>query len=355
MFFFLPFHHVGGAEKVHARIVACVSSARTRVFFTHKSVTEGFLEDFKEHARILKTVHLIKFRPLRRLFSRSLATYINSFDKSVVVGCNTDFFYEMLPLLGRRVRCIDIIHGLGSNIELSSLPYVPRLDRRVVVCEQVRRGLCELYDHMGLPRELSERIAVIGNYAEYPSTPLVQNYTGKLTVLYVGRGSDGKRVHLLGRLAQLCRQQGLDIRCILVGGLEQAVREEDRAFCVFIEEKRSFSDLAQFYREAHVFVMASVREGLPLGLLDAMAFGLVPMVTAVGGIPEHVIPGRTGYLIDSGVAEEQLLAQMFAGLTTLEQDRSLLAALSVGAASHAREHFRREGFEQSWCDLILGS
>jgi glycosyltransferase involved in cell wall biosynthesis len=212
-----------------------------------------------------------------------------------------------------------------------------------------------LYRQEGLTRELSERIAVIGNYAEYPANPLEKSFTGRLTILYVGRGSDGKRVHLLGRLARLCREHGLDVRFMLVGGLEQAVRDEDRPYCCFIDEKRSFSDLARFYREAHVFAMTSVREGVPLGLLDAMAYGLVPIVTAVGGIPEHVLPGRTGYLFDAGLGEDQMLEQMLTCLATLEQNRSLLAALSAGAAGHAHEHFCRDDFERSWREMILGS
>jgi glycosyltransferase involved in cell wall biosynthesis len=54
---------------------------------------------------------------------------------------------------------------------------------------------------------------------------------------------------------------------------------------------------------ADVFVLASEIEGLPLVVLEAMSEGVPVVATDVGGMPEAVVDGETGYLVPSGDAE----------------------------------------------------
>lgn len=55
-------------------------------------------------------------------------------------------------------------------------------------------------------------------------------------------------------------------------------------------------DPRPFYQQASVVTLASVREGLPNVILEAMAMGVPVAATAVGGIPDVVEPGVTGLL-----------------------------------------------------------
>lgn len=48
---------------------------------------------------------------------------------------------------------------------------------------------------------------------------------------------------------------------------------------------------------ADVFTLSSIHEGLPISLVEAMAMGLPPVVTAVGGVPEVVVDGRDGIVV----------------------------------------------------------
>jgi len=70
----------------------------------------------------------------------------------------------------------------------------------------------------------------------------------------------------------------------------------------------------QVLRDASVFVLPSYNEGLPLAILEAMAYGLPVVSTPVGGIPEAVVDGETGFLVSPGDVET--LAQRLSLLLT---------------------------------------
>jgi glycosyltransferase involved in cell wall biosynthesis len=62
------------------------------------------------------------------------------------------------------------------------------------------------------------------------------------------------------------------------------------------------SDKAGLLGKADVFVLPSFDEGLPVALLEAMAYGLACVVSPVGGIPEVVMDGKNGVFCTPGDA-----------------------------------------------------
>lgn len=56
-------------------------------------------------------------------------------------------------------------------------------------------------------------------------------------------------------------------------------------------------DIDRYYDAMDVSVLTSLSEGLSIALLDSMNHGLPVVVTAVGGNPEVVVDGTTGYLV----------------------------------------------------------
>lgn len=63
-------------------------------------------------------------------------------------------------------------------------------------------------------------------------------------------------------------------------------------------------DLPQIYADLAVAVNSSVNEGTPVALIEAMAAGVPVAATAVGGVPDVVKAGQTGYLARSGNATD---------------------------------------------------
>lgn len=57
-------------------------------------------------------------------------------------------------------------------------------------------------------------------------------------------------------------------------------------------------DVLSLMKSSDLFVMSSITEGLGSAVLDAMAMGLAVVGTRAGGIPEAVVPGETGELVE---------------------------------------------------------
>lgn len=83
-------------------------------------------------------------------------------------------------------------------------------------------------------------------------------------------------------------------------------------------------------REASVFIMPSRSEGLPMALLEAMAYGMAVVATRVGGIPEVVEDGVEGLLVEPGDP-----AALSAALRRLGADAKLRGRLAAAARARA--------------------
>jgi glycosyltransferase involved in cell wall biosynthesis len=62
----------------------------------------------------------------------------------------------------------------------------------------------------------------------------------------------------------------------------------------------SRSDMPGVYAAFDQFVLPSLDEAMPMSLLEAMAARKPVIATRVGAVPELVVDGRTGYLLDPG-------------------------------------------------------
>jgi glycosyltransferase involved in cell wall biosynthesis len=74
-------------------------------------------------------------------------------------------------------------------------------------------------------------------------------------------------------------------------------------------------DVSPYLRSAHFYLSTSVSEGMSNALLEAMSFGVVPLVSDVSGARDIVEPGRSGFLfrpddLDDFVAKLELVGRL---------------------------------------------
>ena len=352
LFFFFPFFHVGGAEKVHAAIVRCFAGERPWVFFTKKSANDGFLSLFGSQMRFCNLWGLLKYG--YPLSVGIMAGVINRHPQPVVFGCNSLFFYLLLPYLKNETRCIDLMHAFGGGSEHFSLEAAERLYARVAINERTVTDLKAQYLAHGMPAALADRVTLIENSVAVPDElpPKMRGTT--LKALYVGRGSEEKRVHLVGRIASRCRERGIPLEVVIVGDALHAVAEQDRANCTFLGEISDQEQLQAVYREGDLLLLTSSREGFPMVIMEAMAFGVVPISTSVGGIPSHVQSGTNGWLVSETFGEGEIVDRMCEIVARMCEERDVLDKLSENAYSYAKKNFSGESFCAAYRALLLG-
>lgn len=174
--------------------------------------------------------------------------------------------------------------------------------------------------YLGRYRVPKKRVSVIPNGIDAPPGPhrVHAAPSNPGVILSVARLVPDKDHDTLVRAFAIVagRNPGVELRIVGDGPRRQAVENLVRR--AGLSHRVRFLpgrlDLLPLYRESDIFVLSSHREGLPNVVLEAMAAGLPVVASAVGGIPEVVRHGRTGWLVppeDPGAmadALEHLLA-----------------------------------------------
>lgn len=181
--------------------------------------------------------------------------------------------YEWLEV--RALRHDDAVVCLTSFYEQRLLAAGVRSDR----LHRISTGLRS--DQLPAPEE-AER---------WPDAPF--------TIALIGRLSWEKNHELLLRSAVRLRASGQRFRIFLAGeGPERANIEAKIAGLNLGDSVQllGYVSMADLLPKVHVVVSCSRIENLPLSLLEAMAWGRPVVATSVGGVPDVVAEGETGFM-----------------------------------------------------------
>lgn len=160
---------------------------------------------------------------------------------------------------------------------------------------------------------------------------------GPIRLLYAGRlEHEQKRVGVLLRLASVLEERGVPHEIRLVGDGPAAAEVEKQLASLPNASRHQPASRAQMHghlRWADCLVLASRYEGLSLSMLEAMAAGVVPIVTRVrSGASEAVDHGVNGLLIDASGDDDTVARRFAEAIERLSKDD--LARLRT--ATHAR-------------------
>jgi starch synthase len=118
--------------------------------------------------------------------------------------------------------------------------------------------------------------------------------------------------------------------------VEQLITElqKSRSNVFWIKEMLPHDELVALLTAAQVFACPSIYEPLGIVNLEAMACETAVVATSVGGIPEVVADGETGYLVKLNQDSSQFEAEFAGALNKVLSDESL--AQKLGAAGRSR-------------------
>jgi len=152
--------------------------------------------------------------------------------------------------------------------------------------------------------------------------------------IYVGSLTKRKGVEYL-----LHALKHLDIRCYIVGDGPERNNLEN------LSEKLSLSNvefmgavplgkISELLSKAQFFILPSIREGMPLSILEAMASGCPVIATNISGIPEIVRNGYNGFLVEPGNVK-----QLREKINILHNDHDLCINMGKNARNFIKERF----------------
>jgi L-malate glycosyltransferase len=114
--------------------------------------------------------------------------------------------------------------------------------------------------------------------------------------------------------------------------LEEQIKRKHLERHVFLAGFRP--DVLELLKGFDLFALSSLQEGLCTSLVDAMAASKAAVATRVGGVPEVVADGETGFLVPP--RDHEALADR---ITMLLKDDARRARMGEAALKRARERF----------------
>ena len=355
VFFFFPFYHTGGAEKVHAQIANATGGNDCIIFFTKRSADDRFLDDFKKSGCEIKDISKFtdnKWLYFLNLFYRGIITgYINKQQqKPIVFNGQCNFGYKICPWVKKNIPQIELIHSLNT-FSYIRIPFLPFISKTVMISQKRIEDHKELYTRYNIPTPLLDKIIHIPNAIKLPVQTFIKD-DKTFTVLYVGRGTAEKRVKLVAETAKQLYEKKENVGFEIMGDISGSIKKSAYPFIKFYENISDENMIGEIYSKAHVLILTSSTEGFPMVIMEAMAYGCAILSTAVGDIPYHVKKNENGFLFTNTEDESIIIKEAIEKIIWLKNNRHELNRMATNNINYANHNFGIERFNKNYQDLF---
>jgi glycosyltransferase involved in cell wall biosynthesis len=354
-YYFFPFFHIGGAEKIHAQVAAATGGSDCIIYFTRRSANDGMLQAFKNSNCIIKDISRYtdnKWLYFINFIYRGIISYhINHQQKTPVVfngQCN--FGYKMSPWVEIEIPQIELIHSLNT-FSYIRIPFIPFFAATVMISKIRIEDHKQLYKKYGIPEYFLRRIEYIPNAIKIPQI-VIQKSKPPFRVLFSGRGGTEKRLHLVTAIAKRCNDENYNVQFEIMGDVSEVLNASDYPHIHFYGAVNDQDKINEIYSRAHMVLLTSSTEGFPLVVIEGMSLGCAIVATPVGDIPFHIKDGVNGYLFTSIADEEKIMNEGYTFISELEKNDFLSRQISQNNIQYCREHFSIEQFNERYQKLF---
>ena len=194
----------------------------------------------------------------------------------------------------------------------------------------------EFFKSIGVDQE---KMHVLNNCVEIPVA--AEGSGGPPVFLFLSRIERQKGVDEIIRAARLMHEKLPEARIVMAGPIThgmESIGDDVKAAGLekFIELRGPVvgKDKDSAYRGADVYLLPSHAEGMPMGLLEAMSYGLPCITTPVGGIPDVLKDGENGLLVKPGDTDG-----LAAAMIRLAGDKEYRKKLGLAARKTIECHY----------------
>lgn len=223
----------------------------------------------------------------KKYFQRSGANVIHVMTPDPAVMAMIRAAHDVgIPVLYQELGTPDFLPALGVYYEMLA-EVLPLCDEVAALSPELARRFSEMF---------ARPSSVLPILVEEPP-PAERAAPHGVTFGFAARMEYGKAPRsLVDAFAIVCRRTGgVSLRMAGGGPQQQEVELHARALaldgrCSFAGTYSGAAERSAFMRRIDVFVLPSLAEGTPNGIIEAMAHGLPVIASAVGGIPDAVSP-----------------------------------------------------------------
>jgi glycosyltransferase involved in cell wall biosynthesis len=266
---------------------------------------------------------------------------------------NHDFAYSCIaPALPDDVGVVGVVHSDDPQ----HYAHARHLGRFWNATVSVSQAIAENLSSMDPSLRTRLRVIAYGVPAASERTPRPIDDGRPLRIIYVGRlVQEQKRVFDLPRIVAGLARRGVSATLTVVGGgadreaLESAAGEWVERGVIRFAGILSNAEVTRELQAHDALLLVSDYEGLPITVLEAMAAGCVPVVSAIrSGIPELVRDGENGFAVQVGDIET-----FVERLATLQRDPRLRERLGTRAFATLHEGgFTLDAMTDRYLDLF---
>ena len=346
--FFFPYMCIGGAEQIHADILAAVADRKPLALICGRSSDRGFEDRFRKSSEVVE-VYLLVHHPLtRRGTLRAIAERLNAASAPSLFSSITDTFFDTLPLLEAHVRTFHLQHAFlyqpAANHKVKEwMTRFDRVDHFIFYSSQAMGDWKRFMAVNGIPYETTT-FKFLSNAVHRMVPPELHDRPG---VLFVGRDSAEKRLDLFLDVAQRINSARPGAFRFTVAGPQE--RRVDGV--TFLGPIQDVEDMSRIYADHDILVLTSSREGFPMVIMEAMAHGLAVVSTPVGDIPNRVTPDHSW--LSSGSEAMSTVLEMEEFILLLGNDNQRLLRMRKAAFARALNEYGWDGFRERYRSLLM--
>jgi glycosyltransferase involved in cell wall biosynthesis len=325
----MPFLLLGGAERLLSGLVESLTRNGFRVVIVTTLAADPAFGDATpwfapSTAEIFHLPRLLEPRRWRDF----LHHLVQSKNLDLLLLAGSAYTYALLPELKERhprLRVADLLFNTVGHTT-SNRDYAGSIDLHL--CENAEVELW-LRDAGEPPAKIVQIDSGVDIRRLRPADRPARDH---LLVGYSGRLSQEKDPLAFVELAEAARHPRLRFVMTGAGPLESAVRKRIARSQGAVEFLGVVEDVHAHMAQLDLLVVPSRLDGRPLAVLEALALGVPVLATRVGGLPELVLDGVTGFTCAPGH-----IAAFAPLLRELLDDPQRLAALRKSARQFAEE------------------
>lgn len=273
----------------------------------------GKENDFSKSAKKLNCDPIMLHDSMCWFFLNLIKIYKTILHNDIQIICTHDYKSNFYGLLGGkllRMPIISVFHGrTGADLKVR---FYERLDDAILRYFDAIICVSELSAKKLSITKNNSRVFVISNAVDIEEIEdLCSSNNGELDIhkkdneklaVYAGRLSKEKGLFYFTGAAKILLSNRKDIKFVILGdGSERKKLQKiikDNQLSEFVHLLGFRNNIYRYFKSMDFLVLPSITEGMPLVILEAFALGKPVIATNVGGIPEVVLNGFNGILVN---------------------------------------------------------